>query len=298
MATSRRLRVALITDPAMPQLQPDDASLPAALKALGAEVVVLPWGSPDPEPRCDGALVRSPWEYFMDPERFLAWVEDFEGSVLNSPEVLRWNHDKRYLLELARDGAARIPATALVAAAQLGADADPVLDRIAAERAVLKPTISGGAWRTAVLERGGAIPAEVGAAAGGDFLVQAFVEELPSAGEWSLTYIAGQYSHAVLKRSSPGDFRVQEEHGGTVEVLEPPVALRREAEQVLRAVPDGAALTYGRVDLVEAAAGRPYLMELELIEPELFLRARPGSAADLAGAVIAAVAAAGSAHQS
>mgnify|MGYP000733958776 CR=1 FL=1 len=61
---------------------------------------------------------------------------------------------------------------------------------------------------------------------------------------------------------------------------------------------DGAALTYGRVDLVEAAAGRPYLMELELIEPELFLRARPGSAADLAGAVIAAVAAAGSAHQS
>ncbi len=297
MAPPQRLRVALITDPAMPQLQPDDSGLPAAFEELGVEVVVLPWGAPSPEPGCDGALVRSPWEYFMAPERFLRWAAGFEGAVLNPPEVLRWNHDKRYLLELARGGAARIPATALVPATELGDRADAVLERIGGGRGVLKPTISGGAWRTAVLEPGGAIPPEVSAGAGGDFLVQAFVDELPRLGEWSLTYIAGRYSHAVLKRSSPGDFRVQEEHGGSVEVLDPPAALRREAEQILGATPGGADLVYGRVDLVESSSGRPYLMELELIEPELFLRARPGAAADLARAVVGALGAPGSAHE-
>jgi len=303
MVTPRQPRVALITDPAMPELQPDDAGLPGAFAERGVEVVVLPWGSPPPVPRCVGALVRSPWEYFMDPERFLRWAEEFDGAVLNPPEVLRWNHDKRYLLELAGEGSARIPATALVTATELGAatetgtGADAVLERIGAARGVLKPTVSGGAWRTAVLERGAGIPAEVAAEDGGDFLVQAFVDELPQAGEWSLTYFAGSYSHAVLKRSSPGDFRVQEEHGGSVEVLEPPAALREEAEQILRATPGSAGLVYARVDLVEASDGRPYLMELELIEPELFLRARPGAAQDLARAVVSALGVARSAHE-
>lgn len=297
MGTPRELRLALITDPAMPALQPDDAGLPAAFAAHGVETVVAPWGEPIPGPPCDGALVRTPWEYFMDPERFLRWVEGLEAPVLNSPELLRWNHDKRYLLDLASSGAARIPPTVLLDSTEIGVAADPLLDRIGAARGVLKPTVSGGAWRTAVVERGGPVPGEIEAAAGGDFLVQAFVEELYVSGEWSLTYFGGQYSHAVLKRSSPGDFRVQEEHGGSVEFRQPPPELFREAEGILRAVPGGLPPVYGRVDLVAAASGRPYLMELELIEPELFLRARPGSAEALVRATLGALDAARSANE-
>ena len=297
MAAPPALRLAIITDPAMPELQPDDAGLPAAFAEHGVETVVLPWGEPMPAPPCDGALVRSPWEYFMDPERFLRWIDALEAPVLNAPEVLRWNHDKRYLLELARSGAARIPSTVLLSASDLGAKAEPLLDRIGAERGVLKPTVSGGAWRTAVVQRGGPIPSTVEVGAGGDFLLQAFVDELSTSGEWSLTFLGGRYSHAVLKRASPEDFRVQEEHGGTVEVLEPPPELLREAEGILGAIPGGAAPVYGRVDLVAAEAGRPYLMELELIEPELFLRARPGSTADLVGAVLGALGGARSADE-
>ena len=281
----------------MPELQPDDAGLPAAFAGHGVETVIAPWGEPLTGPPCDGVLVRSPWEYFMDPERFLCWMEAFEAPVLNAPGILRWNHDKRYLLDLARGGAARIPSTVLLSAEELGHAADPLLERVEAERGVLKPTVSGGAWRTVVVERGRAIPGEVDASAGGDFLLQAFVEELPGSGEWSLTFFGGQYSHAVLKRSSPGDFRVQEEHGGSVEILEPPRELLREAEEILRAVPGDEPPVYGRVDLVAAASGRPYLMELELIEPELFLRARRGAEDDLVRAVRAALDGPGSANE-
>lgn len=278
--SSRRL--AIITDPAMPELQPDDLGLPAAFGRLGVEAEALPWGAPCPPERYGAALVRTPWEYFLQPDQFLTWIESLEVQVLNAPEVLRWNHDKRYLLELAGSGAARIPATALVTPDDYPLDAEALLRRVGAERGVLKPTVSGGAWRTSVLTRGGVGPSESPGEEGQSFLVQAFVEELPREGEWSLTFLGGEFSHAVLKRAGAGDFRVQEEHGGTVESLHPPAELVREARQILHAAPGAVAPLYGRVDLVEAAEGRPYLMELELIEPELFLRARPGAAADLA----------------
>jgi len=284
-ATSAR-GVAIVTDPGMPELQPDDLGLPAAFAARGMPTEVLPWGAPFPAERCGAALVRTPWEYFLDPGAFLGWVEALPVPVLNPAEVLRWNHDKRYLIELADAGAARIPATALLTPSEVGDAASPLLARIGARRGVLKPTVSGGAWRTAVLIEGEGVPLGPEERSGGDFLVQAFVDELPERGEWSLTYLGGAFSHAVLKRARPGDFRVQEEHGGSVEAAEPAPALLAEAERVLAAVPGPSPLTYARVDLVEASAGRPYLMELELIEPELFLRAREGAVEALVDAVL------------
>lgn len=297
METSTRPRIVIVTDPAMPELQPDDRELPAAFEALGVEAVVHPWGEPLPEPSCAAALIRTPWEYFKDPERFLGWVEALEVPVVNSAEVLRWNHDKRYLLELSAAGVARIPATALVGEGELLLGDDALLDRIERDRAVLKPTVSGGAWRTVVLERGASHLGSLGDQAHGDFLVQDFVEELPVAGEWSLTFLGGAFSHAVRKRARSGDFRVQEEHGGTVEFLSPPPELLGEAREILSSVPGGAPLAYGRVDLVEASEGRPYLMELELIEPELFLRAQPGAVSVFAASVLDAVGGLASADQ-
>ena len=112
-----------------------------------------------------------------------------------------------------------------------------------------------------------------------DYLVQAFVPEIARDGEWSLLFFDGVYSHAVLKRAASGDFRVQSQFGGSVEALEPPAELLSSARDALAAV---AALgfrdhAYARVDGV-VVGGRFRLMELEMIEPALFLAQRPDAA--------------------
>ena len=268
-------RAVLVTDPGHPGLQPDDLELPGAFAELGATACPVAWGTPWSEISADLCVVRTPWDYFERAGDFLDWIERAPMPVINPASVLRWNHHKEYLLALQERGAARIPATAMIAPRDRTADADALLARVTAERAVLKPAISGGAFQTIVLEPGAVVPWT--AEHRGDFLVQAFVDKVEEAGEWSLTCFGGAYSHAVRKTAAEGDFRVQEEHGGLVHIEEPPAALISAAEEVLRGATEfvdvGRPLAYARVDLVEVPYGPPLLMELELIEPELFLRA-------------------------
>ena len=272
-------RIALVTEPGHPGLQPDDLELPGAFAELGATASPTPWGTPWSEIAADLCVVRTPWDYFERAEEFLDWIESAPMTVINPASVLRWNHHKGYLAALQESGAARIPATAMVAAHDRPADADALLERVTAERAVLKPAISGGAYQTFVLEPGAVVPWT--AEHRGDFLVQAFVDKVEESGEWSLTCFGGTYSHAVRKTAAKGDFRVQEEHGGLVHVEEPPAALISAAEKTLRGTSEllglDRPLAYARVDLVEVPYGPPLLMELELIEPELFLRAHDGA---------------------
>lgn len=284
-------RIVLVTDPDHPGLQPDDRALPGAFAELGAAASPVPWGTPWSEISADLCVVRTPWDYFERAEEFLAWIERAPMPVVNPASVLRWNHHKGYLAALQECGAARIPATAMVSAGDRPADADALLARVTAERAVLKPAISGGAYQTVVLEPGAAVPWTDEHR--GDFLVQAFVDKIEEAGEWSLTCFGGEYSHAVRKTAAKGDFRVQEEHGGLVHLEQPSSALLTAAETVLQ----GAAallgldrpLAYARVDLVEVPYGPPLLMELELIEPELFLRADEEAPRRFAKACLAAL---------
>ncbi|MEE2940525.1 MAG: hypothetical protein VX460_09090 [Planctomycetota bacterium] len=268
-------RVVLVTEPGHPGLQPDDLELPGAFAELGAVASPAPWGTPWSQITADLCVIRTPWDYFEHADDFLDWVEGAPMPVINPASVLRWNHHKGYLAALQGCGAARIPATAMVPAHDRPVDADALLARVTAERAVLKPAISGGAHQTIVLEPGAAVPWTAGHR--GDFLVQAFVDKVEETGEWSLTCFGGAYSHAVRKTAAEGDFRVQEEHGGRVHLEEPPAALISAAERMLRGTAAllelGRPLAYARVDLVEVPYGPPLLMELELIEPELFLRA-------------------------
>lgn len=270
-------RVALITEPGHPGLRSDDLSLPAAFEAIGAEAQPLPWGTPWDQVEADLCVIRTPWDYFDRPADFLDWVDAAPMPLLNPAAVLRWNHHKGYLPALQEAGAARIPATAMVAADERPTAADELLDRVTAERAVLKPAVSGGAHQTIVLEPDGTVPWTPEHR--GDFLVQAFVDKVEEVGEWSLTCFGGEFSHAVRKTAAKGDFRVQEEHGGRVHVEAPSAALMGAASQVLRGTAEllglDGPLPYARVDLVEVPYGPPLLMELELIEPELFLRADP-----------------------
>jgi glutathione synthase/RimK-type ligase-like ATP-grasp enzyme len=154
---------------------------------------------------------------------------------------------------------------------------------------VVKPAVSGGAWHTVrgvvgapqFAQALAALPPEL------DFLVQDFVPQVADEGEWSLLFFDGRYSHAVLKRPARGDYRVQSQHGGSVEAVEPTTGMIESAERVLAAAANlgHGDTAYARVDGVRVD-GRFRLMELEVIEPALFLADRPDAAERFAGVVV------------
>ena len=250
------MRIALVTCRSLPDLAPGDRLLHDELRRRGIDAIPAVWDDEGVEwRRFDRIVIRSPWDYHLAPRRFAAWLDRVEGSgrpCVNPLNIVRWNLHKRYLLELEARGCA-IPPTRL----------------IETRGAVAKPAISGGAYRTVRIE--------------GDVLVQDYVPEVETHGEWSLMFFGGLYSHAVVKRAAPDDFRVQMEHGGTVEAGEPPRPVLDAGHQVISVLPR---LPFARIDLVEAARG-PLLMEAELIEPELFLDRHPEAASRLAGVILA-----------
>jgi glutathione synthase/RimK-type ligase-like ATP-grasp enzyme len=222
----------------------------------------------------DAVVVRSCWDYHLRAHEFLEWIALLERSgvlVLNSPDLIRWNADKIYLGELASAGIA-MPDTVFV---ESGMELD--LAKVCASRgwgsAVVKPTISASAYCT---ER------RCSGRVRGPAMVQQYIAAIETAGEWSLVYINGKFSHAVLKKPRAGDFRVQIAFGGTARAEQPSRKLLMFAEVVLSRCAWPA--TFARVDII-ADGPSIQLMELEVIEPELFLDLAPGSSRHLASAI-------------
>jgi glutathione synthase/RimK-type ligase-like ATP-grasp enzyme len=282
MSVPISFRLALATCAHLPGVHPDDGHLAVSLRRLGIEPTACIWNDPAVDwSRFDAVLMRTTWDYFKHFADFTCWLERLPVPVINDRPLLRWNSDKRYLLELERLGIDIIP-TRIASANQL----PETLAAMPGQQVVVKPTVSGGGWHTL---RGVAgentfgralaqLPAEL------DYLVQPFVPEIVSAGECSLLFFDGQFSHAIRKRAARGDYRVQSEFGGSVEPLQPDPAMIAIAGRVLAAV---AAIghgdaAYGRVDGV-VVDGRFRLMELEMIEPSLFLAERPDAAERFAG---------------
>lgn len=264
-------RVGFITYRDLPALTPDDRLAFAPLGELGIEAVPVVWDQSDVDwNRFDAVVLRSCWDYHYRPETFTKWLDDLERSgvrIWNPSSVIRWNMDKRYLGDLRQAGAI-IPRTVFVGA---GANLLDTLEKNDLEQAVIKPTISATArrtWQTSIHTARADQPKLDEILSESGAVVQEFVEEVVVRGEWSLIFFGG-YSHAVLKRPAEGDFRVQREFGGSSERMTPPDQIIRQAEEILRAVDGG--IIYARVDGVESE-GRFVLLELELFEPELFLR--------------------------
>lgn len=287
-------RIALATACDYPTVQPDDAPLASELACCGLMPVVCVWNDPAVDwSAFDAVLIRTIWDYFKHHADFLAWLDRLDQlgvPTINDSALLRWNSNKRYLLELAERDVAIIP-TRWTSAATL----PDVLATMPGQQVVVKPAISGGAWHTL---RGRTGDADFTTALrqlprGLDYLVQPFVPEVVSEGEWSLLYFAGEFSHAVIKRPAIGDYRVQGEHGGSAEPAQPTPAILATATKALDAA---AALGYGnhayvRVDGV-VSKGRFLIMELEFIEPFLHLAIHPPAARRLAREVAARHAAA------
>lgn len=273
-------RLAIASSRQFPGFHEDDAHLMATLELLGVQPIVCVWNSPHVDwTDFDAVLIRTIWDYFEHYTAFLDWTRmlDRLGVItINDTHMLRWNSDKRYLLDLERHGVAVIPTQ--VAS---GRALQEALASLADRDVVIKPTVSGGAWHTV---RGKVGTADFQQACerlpkAFDYLVQPFVPEIASHGEWSLLYFDGVYSHAVLKRPTTGDYRVQEQHGGTMAAATPDDGILHAASKTLKAITslEHSEPAYARVDGV-MVDGQFLLMELEVIEPSLFLTERPDAA--------------------
>jgi len=238
--------IALVTWRGLPEGTPDEQLVALALEARGAEARHVAWDDPGVDwTSFDAVVLRSCWDYHKRVDEFRAWLDRLPPRVFNPVEVVRWNMDKRYLRGLP------VP----VVPTEVVPRGEP-LQRW--PRTVAKPLVSASAWRTHVVEDG-EVTEE-------DMIVQPFVEEIAD-GEWSLIFFRDQFSHAVLKRPQVGDFRVQQELGGSADPAMPEPAIIEQAANVLRLRPG---MLYARVDGV-VIEGVFTLMELELIEPSLFL---------------------------
>ena len=234
----------------------------------------------------DAVLIRTTWDYQEKLGAFMAWVERVSErtTLLNPAPVVRANVDKRYLRELERVGAAIVPTRWIegpITADELGAlvaGGRPV-DGVAG---VLKPVVGAGAsglmmFRGDELERGAAHARGLVEACGGAML-QAPVGSIRSRGELSVVLIDGEVTHAVRKRPSEGDWRVQIEFGGRYELEQPGEREPAISRLAVESLGGGETPLYARIDLVEVEGMGPAVIEAELIEPELFFPMAPGSA--------------------
>lgn len=277
MVHDRTARVALVTYDARPEPTEDDRLLADALSRRGATVQGVPWSDPSADwTAYDAVVVRSCWDYFLRADEFHAWLDRLErdaARVMNDVHTLRWNADKTYLHDLAERGVPIVP-TRWLDRESMTSLAE--LRRVTGwSELVVKPTVSGGAHRTWRATPAGVMEDDARLAAmieQGAVMVQPLLGEVEREGEWSLVFFAGRYSHAVLKRPRTGDFRVQREHGGSLAPAAPSGKTIVAAERVLESVPFGPEPPlYARVDGC-VVDGELLLMELELLEPELFLR--------------------------
>lgn len=267
----------LATSEKWPQLSPDDLGLAPALAGLGIETAPAVWSDRSVDwNRFDLVVIRSCWDYHFRIQEFLGWLDGLPVPVANSAEVVRWNAHKGYLLELEKKGI-RIPPTQLVRKGSRP-------EELSSGHVIVKPAISASANETHRFAHAADAMGDLERlAVAGDVIVQEFVDEVISYGEWSLMFFDREFSHAVKKAPKAGDFRVQQELGGSALPADPPAVVVEAAQRALSAVEDD--LLYARVDLVERPGG-VVLMELELIEPTLFFGTSEGSSERFARAVL------------
>jgi len=265
-----------------PHLQPSDAVLAAALCARGVSVSAAPWnGDQAAFIEADAIVIRSTWDYQKAPQAFASWLDGLGAAgVFNVPALMRWNMSKRYLVELAQAGVATPP---LQLVEPNAAAITAAMDALELAEAVVKPEYGATASGLSAVARSD--PAGIAAAAekmAMPGLVQALVPEITNVGETSLIFIDGAYSHAVTKRPKSGEIRCQAEFGGVTDLASPPDWAVDAARHILTLLPEPP--LYARIDGI-LLDGRLQLMEVELIEPELFFTYCPEGADRLAAAL-------------
>ena len=254
----------------LPEPDPDEAPLAAALAAGGFAAQLLGWDDPAidwdaPIP----TILRSTWNYPLAPDAFLAWLDRIAaaGPVINPPDVVRGNLHKRYLLDLAARGVPVVPTTLV----ERGQSCE--LAAFGASSIVIKPEIGAASLGTRRFAPGdpAALAHLATLTATGAALVQPYVASIDHHGERALVWIDGELSHAIRKAPR---------FSGDHERVTGPFAVTDDERAVAEAAlaPFADRILYGRVDVARDATGQPMVLELELIEPSLYFVQRPAAA--------------------
>jgi glutathione synthase/RimK-type ligase-like ATP-grasp enzyme len=260
-----------------------DPLLIAALAARSVAASRIPWDADVDWSEFDGVVVSTTWDYHNRIDEFLGWIDVVSAAtrIWNPAAIIRWNANKRYLIEMSDAG---LPVIPTVATRSAGSVMD-VADIWGADQLVIKPIVSASARGTARFHSDDIVGiSDHLASFPEDMIVQPFQPAVETGGESSLVYFDGVYSHAVKKSPAAGDFRTQTHLGGTLDLVDATSSQRTVADAVLGFVPE--VPVYARIDLIEGLTG-PLLIELELIEPALFLSMSDGAAERFAGALSA-----------
>jgi len=258
-------------------VESEDDKLLYFLKEKGLTIDLVIWNNPHINwEDYQVAILKSPWDYFDLIEDFYTWLDLLatkKVKLLNPVNVVRWNSDKRYLKEIEAAGLKIIPS--IFINKQNRVSLKHFFDEFNTDKLIMKPCISGGAKNTfkVTIDHVEAVNHQLNhLLQEEDFIIQPFLPEILESGEWSFIFFNSTYSHSLIKRAKPGDFRVQPAHGGSVHPQNPDHDLIAMAQQYVDLFAKNC--LYARVDGT-FVNGEFLLMELELIEPFLFLNTAP-----------------------
>ncbi|WP_255068810.1 RimK family alpha-L-glutamate ligase [Lacihabitans sp. LS3-19] len=266
-------KIAFATYTELPNLTENDKLLIPHFEEKGFIVTAEIWDNPASDwEQYDIVLIRSTWDYYLKPEKFQSWVSlfiDSKTKLLNAPEIILKNSHKFYLKELKELGVNIIPTI-------FSSENINLEDLKKWKKVVIKPAVSAGSHETEVFETetltSEILDSKIGE---GDWLIQPFLEEIQNAGEISMIFFNGNFSHAIQKVPKVGDFRVQKQYGAKYLKFEPSKDLLLIAKNIVEI--SGKGSTYARVDGVMTQNGF-LLMEIEMIEPDLFFDLYPDAA--------------------
>jgi glutathione synthase/RimK-type ligase-like ATP-grasp enzyme len=254
----------------------EDALLLDFLKKKGLDIHREVWTDEAINwPKYNLVLIKAPWDYHDNIATFYGWLDKLKNMsipLLNPYEIIKWNSDKHYLQDISDSGLSIIPTLFIEKNTTIGST---IFDQLSSGKLIIKPCISGGAKNTFVLtpdnfdlhqkNLNDLLKKEA-------FILQPFIKEIKTSGEWSFLFFDGAYSHSIIKKPRSGDFRVQHAHGGTIHTTEASPFQIETAKIFVNHFAKGC--LYARVDGI-MVNNKFLLMELELLEPFLFLSYHP-----------------------
>ena len=271
-------------DPYIQNVLKEDGLVIEGLEKLNLKTIKKDWNDTNFNwSSTKSAIFRSTWDYFDQFSNFRNWLDIVKDQcyLINPYGQINWNLDKHYLLDLQKLDLPIVESIFVSKKTQLN------LETISKSKnwkdIVIKPTISGAARHTYHLKNDEIKKFQdkwVSLTNNEDFMVQEFQKNILSSGEIAVMLFGGEYSHSVLKKAKKGDFRVQDDFGGSVEKINPSLDIIKLAEKTIKSLKTMP--LYARVDIIFDNGNKPVISELELIEPELWFRFKKESAYKLA----------------
>ena len=267
------MRIALLSIEDLSDFVADDELLVEPLRRLGHVAEFVPWRAAVEWRDYGGVVIRTTWDYQNHLPAFLSVLQEIETQthLANPLEIVKWNADKKVYLQDIEKRGGRIVQTIWGDSKIDDRQVEAWFEQLQTDELVIKPTIGANAQNAFRLGRGAVNAGELSNVfEKRSYMVQPFMRGIVEEGEFSLFYFNGEYSHTILKTPQTGDFRVQEEHGGLIQATRPTPDLLATGEKIMQYI--SPTPLYARVDFVRTSEGEFAVVELELIEPSMYLR--------------------------